>query len=358
MEPKDASSLGSGGPAPLGLLPGRARPLLYTTLVEAFRTLHYSPGTQESYLHWIGRFIRFREAPSPELAEADVGRFLSHLATELHVAAATQNQALAALLFLYGRVLAHPPDRVEGVVRARRPRRLPVVLTPEEVELVLDHLSGVPRLVCFLLYGAGLRLLDALQLRVKDLDFGRAEILIRVGKGDRDRVTVLPKRAFDPLRDQLAEVRLRHEADLARGLGRVKLPTALARKYPGADREWSWQWIFPASWRYIDRRTGVRHRHHLHETVVQKAVREAARRSGLAKWVTPCTRTYSTAAGGVSAAPSTEPGGQGGDPYRGRESLRTRRTASGDPRELPAQKRAPTPMAQRGPERYAERAER
>ena len=178
-------------------------------------------------------------------------------------------------------------NRIAGVVRARRPKRLPVVLTGEEVEVVLARLEGEPLLVCMVLYGSGLRLQEGLQLRVKDLDFGRGEILVRDGKGQKDRITMLPAALHEPLQQHLRAVRRQHEADLRAGLGRAPLPYALARKYPNADREWGWQWVFPASAHYADSRTEIQHRHHLDESVVQKAVHEAVWRTGLAKPATP-----------------------------------------------------------------------
>ena len=217
------------------------------------------------------------------MGEPEVNEFLTHLAVDERVAASTQNQALAALLFLYERVLRRPLGRIEGVVRARRPRRLPVVLTRPEVRAVLDGLDGTPRLMCMLLYGSGLRLLECLRLRVKDVDFQRNEITVRDGKGAKDRVTMLPAAAREELLAHLEKVQRQHARDLARGLGRAPLPDALARKYPGADRQWAWQWVFPASSHYIDRHTRVRHRHHLHESVVQRAVKEAVRRAEVAK---------------------------------------------------------------------------
>ncbi len=274
-------------PSPLELFPGQASPRLYDRVVEVLRTLHYSRRTEEAYLHWIRRFLLFHAHAHPrQLAEGDVNRFLTHLAVQQNVAASTQNQALAAVLFLYEHVLEQPLNRIEGVVRARRPKRLPVVLTPEEVGAVLAHLRGVPRLVCTILYGSGLRLLEGLQLRVKDLDFGRGEITVRDGKGRKDRLTMLPNAVHEPLDEHLRHVREQHEGDLKRGLGRVPLPDALVRKYPNADREWGWQWVFPASSHYLDRGTSIQHRHHLHESVIQKAVHEAARRGGLAKHLT------------------------------------------------------------------------
>lgn len=191
------------------------------------------------------------------------------------------------MLFLYEHMLEQPLNRIEGVVRARRPKRLPVVLTRDEVEAVLAQVDGVPRLACTLLYGSGLRLLEGLQLRIKDLDFGCGEIIIRDGKGQKDRVTMLPAAASNALRNHLLLVRKQHEADLKSGLGQVPLPGALARKYPNADREFGWQWVFPASSHYLDRGTAIQHRHHLHESVIQKAVHQAARGIELTKPLRP-----------------------------------------------------------------------
>lgn len=251
---------------------------------QALRARHYSPRTEQAYLGWVARFVGFHDGRAPdEMGEEEVNRFLTHLAVTERVAASTQNQALAALLFLYASVVRRPLGHVEGVVRARRPRRLPVVLTRPEVRAVLDGLEGTPRLVCALLYGSGLRLLECLRLRVKDIDFQRNEVTVREGKGGKDRVTMLPAAVKTQLQVHLERVRQQHAKDLARGLGRAPLPDALARKYPGADRQWAWQWVFPASSYYIDRHTGVRHRHHLHESVIQRAVNEAVRRAGLTK---------------------------------------------------------------------------
>ncbi len=282
--------------SPLGLFPGQPEPRLYDGVVEMLRTRHYSRRTEEAYVHWIRRFLLFHGRAHPrQLAEGDVNRFLTHLAVQKNVAASTQNQALAALLFLYEQVLKQPLDRIEGVVRGRKPKRLPAVLTRDEVEAVLAHLHGAPRLVCTLLYGSGLRLLEGLQLRVKDLDFCRGEITIRSGKGQKDRMTMLPQVLHQPLQDHLRQVREQHDGDLKAGLGRAPLPDALVRKFPNADREWAWQWVFPASSHYLDRRTGLRHRHHLHESVVQRAVHEAVRRAGIAKHATSHTFRHSFA---------------------------------------------------------------
>jgi len=259
-------------------------PKLLDRVHQAIRARHYSPSTEQAYVAWIRRFIFFHGKRHPmEMGQPEVNQFLTHLAVHERVAASTQNQALAALLFLYDKVLDRPLGQIEGVVRARRPRRLPVVLTRQEVRAVLEELDGTPRLVCTLLYGSGLRLLECLRLRVKDIDFQRNEILVRDGKGGKDRLTMLPAAVRTPLQAHLEKVRLPHAKDLARGLGRAPLPDAIARKYPSADRQWAWQCVFPASSHYVDRHTRVRHRHHLHESVIQRAVKEAVRRAGLAR---------------------------------------------------------------------------
>lgn len=281
---------------PLGLQPDLAQPRLYDRAVETFRSRHYSRRTQKAYLHWIARFLRHHAGRHPlAMSEPDVNEFLTDLAVKHNVAAATQNQALAAILFLYEHVLERPLDRVEGVVRARKPKRVPVALTRAEVSSMFEHLSGVPRVVCMTLYGTGLRLGECLALRVKDLDFERHEIVVRDGKGAKDRVTMLPDVLCEALRDQLRITAGIHEQDLARGLGRVPLPTALARKYPWAATHRSWQWVFPAATHYRDAETGMLHRHHLHESGVQKAVRRASEAAGIAKHVTTHTFRHSFA---------------------------------------------------------------
>lgn len=231
---------------PLGLFADKPVPRLYDRIVEVLRVRHYSLRTEEAYLHWIRRYIEFHEHQHPrQLAESDVNRFLTNLAVKEHVAASTQNQALSAVLFLYEQVLEQPLDRIEGVVRARRPKRLPVVLTLDEVSKVISHLTGDKWLIAMLLYGGGLRLLEALRLRVKDLDFERGEITVREGKGDKDRVTTMPRAVVRPLQEHLRRVQVIHQQDMADGYGRVDLPYALARKYPNANREWCWQFVFP-----------------------------------------------------------------------------------------------------------------
>ena len=229
------------------------------------------------------------------MSEEDVNAFLTDLAVTHNVAASTQNQALAAILFLYEHVLEQPLDRVEGVVRARKPKRVPVCLSRGEVPAMFEQLRGVPRVVCMTLYGAGLRLGEALSLRVKDLDFDRREIVVRDGKGAKDRVSMLPDVLREPLLEQLRAVNRLHKLDLSRGRGRIALPTALERKYPWASTHRSWQWVFPASSHYRDRVTGIEHRHHLHESAVQKAVRRAAQAAGIAKHVTTHTFRHSFA---------------------------------------------------------------
>jgi len=211
------------------------------------------------------------------MGQAEIREFLSDLAVRHRVAASTQNQALSALLFLYQAVLRQDLPWVDSVVRAKRPVRLPVVLTREEVGAVLAQMRGTPWLVASLLYGAGLRLMECLQMRAKDVDLSRKEITVRSGKGAKDRITMLPARVGPALSAHLENVRRQHQADLGRGEGSVELPDALDRKYPRAASEWGWQWIFPASRSYLCREIGLRRRHHLHETVIQRAVREAVR---------------------------------------------------------------------------------
>ncbi len=259
---------------------------------QAIRTRHYSYRTEEAYIGWIRRFVRFHHERDPaEMGAAEVSRFLTSLAVDRQVAASTQNQALAAVLFLYKDVLDRDPGWVDDVVRAKRPQRLPVVLTQPEVQALLSALDGVPWMVGTLLYGAGLRLMECLRLRVKDVNFDRGEMVVREGKGNKDRVTMVPSAAVPKLRAHLERMRKQHDADLAAGFGRVLLPDALARKYPRADREWGWQWVFPASTVSTDPRTGERRRHHMHESVPQRAIREARRRAGITRPVGPHTLT-------------------------------------------------------------------
>lgn len=259
-------------------------PRLLDRVRHAIRTRHFSRRTEDAYVGWIRRFILFHGKRHPvEMGAPEVTAFLTALAVERRVAASTQNQALGALLFLYRDVLQIEVPWIDGVVRARRPQRRPVVLTRDEVRAVLTAMAGTPRLMAQLLYGAGLRLLECCRLRVKDVDFAAHQITVRAGKGDRDRVTMLPLSVKPDLARHLRRVRLQHCRDLERGLGWVELPSALARKYPNAGREWAWQWVFPATRSYVDRETGQRRRHHLHESVVQRAVKLALHSAGMAK---------------------------------------------------------------------------
>lgn len=257
---------------------------------------HYSKRTVRAYVSWVRRFILFHGKRHPdEMGGAEVGAFLSSLATKGKVSASTQNQALAALLFLYQQVLGRELEWLGDLVHAKRPKQVPVVLGRREARDLLARLRGPAWLVCALLYGGGLRLLEALRLRVKDLDIERLEIVVRRGKGAKDRRTVLPTALIEPLRRHLAEVKALHEADLSSGAGAVVLPDALERKYPNAAREWGWQWLFPATRTYTDPETGDMRRHHLHETVIQRAVREAAVAAGITKPATPHTLRHSFA---------------------------------------------------------------
>ncbi len=261
-----------------------SHPALLDQVRQAVRMRHYSHKTEEAYIGWIRRFLVFHHHRHPaEIAEQEIGQYLSRLATHSRVSASTQNQALNAVLFLYHEVLGKEIGYVNGVVRAKRPHRLPVVLTREEVKALLRQLDGTAWLMATLLYGAGLRLMECCRLRVKDIDFPRNQIVIRAGKGNKDRYTMLPLAVKEPLAGHLEVIRQRHARDLEQGLGRVVLPNALDRKYPKAGEEWGWQWVFPASKYYTDPVTCTQYRHHLHESVIQQAVKEAARKAGIAK---------------------------------------------------------------------------
>ena len=261
-------------------------PRLLDPVREEIRTRHYSRRTEEAYVHWIRRFIVFHGKRHPrDLGASEISAFLTWLAIDRRMSASTQNQALSALLFLYRDVLHVEVGVVEQPPRARVPVRVPVVLSVGEVRAVLKALASVPRLVATLLYGAGLRLQECLELRVKDIDFDRREIVVRRGKGQKDRRVMLPDAITDDLRQHLEGVRRQHHADLARGLGRVVLPGALDRKYPNAPSEWAWQFVFPAGRICRDARWGPPSRFHVHESVIQRAVAGAARRAGLTKRV-------------------------------------------------------------------------
>ena len=273
-----------------------ARPRLLDQVRDRIRFKHYSLRTEQAYVDWIKRFIRFHGNRHPsDLSSAHVEAFLTHLAVDLQVAASTQNQAQSALLFLYREVLARELPLLDGVRRAKMPIRLPVVLTREEVATLLAALDGPHRLFGELLYGTGLRIMEAARLRIKDVDLARRAILVRNGKGAKDRITVLPERLVDALRMQLRQAQELHARDLRAGFGAVWLPPALARKYPNASRDWCWQYVFPADRRSLDPRSRIERRHHVSDQSFQRAMREALRRTGIAKPATPHTLRHSFA---------------------------------------------------------------
>lgn len=254
--------------------PSHSKPKLLDRVRWHLRLKHYSIRTEQAYVDWIRRYILFHRKRHPEeMGEEEIAQFLTHLAVERHVAASTQNQALSALLFLYQQVLDRKLDFIGKVERVKRPPKVPVVFTPAEAHRVLDHLQGDYRLMAELLYGAGLRLMECVRLRVKDIDFGYGHITVRDGKGMHERVTVLPERLRRPLQLNLERVRELHQRDLRNGAGGVYLPFALRRKYPNAERSWAWQYTFPAEKLSIDPRSGEKRRHHVGEKNLQNAVK-------------------------------------------------------------------------------------
>jgi integron integrase len=262
---------------------------------DAIRMKHYAYRTEETYVQWIRRFILFHNKRHPkDMGTPEIEAFLTHLAVQGRVAASTQNQALNALLFLYRDVLKLELTEISAV-RAKRSQYLPTVLTKEEAKAVIQHIDGVPQLVVKLLYGCGLRLTEGLRLRVKDIDFAQQQIIVRDGKGSKSRVTMLPLSVTDALRDHLVSVKRQHEQDLGRGYGAVSLPFALERKYPNANREWAWQYVFPSGRIVKDPRSDLMCRHHLHESSVQKAVKQAVRVVKLSKRVSCHTFRHSFA---------------------------------------------------------------
>ena len=272
---------------------------LITQMEHALRARHYSRRTEQTYCRWARRFIRFHGLRHPaEMAEPEINAFVTHLAVHEQVSASTQTQALSAILFLYRHVLHREVGKLTELVRAQRPAHLPVVLTREEVRALLDqldHADSQSWLIASLLYGAGLRLMECLRLRVLDLDLAHGELTVRRGKGGKDRATTLPRALEPALRDQLRRARSIHERDAADGWGRVELPGALERKYPGAPAEWRWQWVFPQQRRWTDRGTGRQGRHHVHPSTVQRAVKDAVQRAGIAKHATCHTLRHSFA---------------------------------------------------------------
>lgn len=273
-----------------------ASPRLLDQVRGKIRLKHYSIRTEQAYLDWIKRFIfHFGKRHPNEMGAREVEAFLTWLAVEGRVAASTQNQAKSALLFLYREVLGADLPWLENVEQAKTPKRLPVVLTQAEVQALLSGLSGTHWLVASLLYGAGMRLMEALRLRVKDVELSRKEILIRDGKGAKDRVTMLPAALVNPLKTHLSKVKALHDQDVAEGFGEVYLPHALDKKYPSAAREWGWQYVFPSGNRAVDPRSGVVRRHHVQDQSVQRAVKQAVRDAGLVKPATPHTLRHSFA---------------------------------------------------------------
>jgi integron integrase len=263
---------------------------------DAIRLKHYSIRTEESYVTWIRRYILFHNKRHPnEMASAEIEAFLTHLAVDQQVAASTQNQALSALLFLYRDVLKSSLDLPIDAIRAKRPKRLPTVLTKEETLKAIERLSGTQRLMAKLLYGGGLRLMECLRLRVKDLDFAQRQISVRDGKGMEDRVTMLPESLIIPLQEHLSHVKRIHAQDVAQGVGSVYLPFALERKYPHAGRLWIWQYVFPSDRLSKDPRTGITRRYHASESALQKAVSQAGRAVGLNKRISCHTFRHSFA---------------------------------------------------------------
>lgn len=263
------------------------RPKLLDALRAQLRVMHYAIRTEDAYVDWVRRFILFHDKRHPkDMGPTEVASFLSHLAVTRHVSASTQNQAKAAVLFLYRHVLGIELPWLDDVVIAKVPQRLPVVLTSREVRSLLQELNGTTALLASLLYGTGMRLMEGLRLRVKDIDFERREIIIREGKGNKDRVTVLPENLIEPLRQRLQKTQQLHQADLDAGYGNVYLPQALQVKYAQAGRSWGWQYVFPSQMLSVDPRSGEIRRHHLAEQSVQRAVSGAAKRAGIAK---PCS---------------------------------------------------------------------
>lgn len=275
---------------------GRLFPDVYRRFLVAMRIQDYSPNTEKSYLGWINRFLHFHHDRLPaECAEADVASFLEHLAITRKVSGATQGQALNALVFFYARVLETPLGEIGPFKRPKKPIRLPTVLSPAEVRSVLSNLSGMSALMIRLMYGTGMRVMECAAVRILDLDFDYRQIIVRAGKGKKDRAVPMPASLIEPLKMQIETVEKQHSLDLAAGFGSVFMPEALARKYPHADKELRWQYLFPGSRIAQDPRTGVLRRHHIHQTAIQKAIKQAALQANITKRVTSHTLRHSFA---------------------------------------------------------------
>ncbi|HEY5375148.1 MAG TPA: integron integrase [Polyangiaceae bacterium] len=256
--------------------------MLFERLRAELRSRHYSPSTERAYVAWARRLIKHHRRHPREIGELEIKQFLDHLVSR-GASASTHQQALCAIVFLYERVLGAPAPWIEGLARPRRPRSLPVVLSKAEVRAVLANMTGVPKLMAGILYGSGLRLLECARLRVKDIDFPAGHLVVRQGKGRKDRLTLLPDQLRAPLAEHLRSVKAQHESDAKAGTGTVALPGALARKFPNAAQSWPWQWVFPATRQYCDRTTGEFRRHHLHETVLQRAFHTAVLKAQITK---------------------------------------------------------------------------
>lgn len=260
------------------------------------RRRNYSYSTEKNYCNWIKRYIRFHHLKHPgDLNEKNIVEFLNYLAADLNVAASTQNLALCAIVFLYNEVLNIPVGKLEKLKRAKKPKRLPIVLSKNEVQQILGQMNSVPLLVSLLLYGSGLRISEALRLRIHDLDFDYMQLTVRSGKGNKDRVTMLPESSVDLLNEHIKKVRNLHNLDLAKGYGRTILPHSLAKKYPDAASEFGWQYLFPSNYRRIDPKSGIRHRYHLSPKKIQRAVKKATQNTNILKKVTPHTLRHSFA---------------------------------------------------------------
>jgi integron integrase len=260
------------------------KPRLLDQVRETIRTKHYSIRTEQSYVQWIRRYILFHHKKHPkDMGEKEINAFLKHLAVNRNVTASTQTQALSAILFLYKEVLGEKIGFIENIYRAKKPRRLPVVFSRREVREIMRHLSGEKWLMANIIYGAGLRLMECLRLRIKDVDFAYNQITVRDGKGQQDRITMLPEIIKNPLKEHLKKVWHLHQKDLKDGYGKVSMPYALSRKYPNADREWGWQYVFPSINRSVDPRSGLVKRHHLSDQFLQRAIKTALKNAKISK---------------------------------------------------------------------------